>query len=235
MSEVAGVAELERTEQSSRDEVLEVVSRYEWYQSIPLPHGVVTPGRRGSGEQWARLQVSDAQLRGKRVLDIGCNAGFFCFESKRRGADRVMGIDREETRLAAAGDVRQLLGLDVEFRCMDVMDLAAETVGTFDLTFCLAAFQHFTHPFHALQKIADVTEECLVMYLYMLPALSNIPLLYLRNPGRGPWLTEKAARYMLEGCGFRRIELDRAVGTRAWFVTRRWQPSKERVVVKAWK
>jgi len=32
-------------------------------------------------------------LRGKTVLDIGCNAGFYIIEMKRRGADRALGFD----------------------------------------------------------------------------------------------------------------------------------------------
>jgi tRNA (mo5U34)-methyltransferase len=30
------------------------------------------------------------------VLDIGCNAGFYAIEMKRRGADRVVAIDHDE-------------------------------------------------------------------------------------------------------------------------------------------
>jgi tRNA (mo5U34)-methyltransferase len=35
-------------------------------------------------------------LSGKTVLDIGCNAGFYALEMKRRGAARVVGIDSDE-------------------------------------------------------------------------------------------------------------------------------------------
>ncbi len=34
-------------------------------------------------------------LTGKSVLDIGCNAGFYAMELKRRGADRVVGTDSD--------------------------------------------------------------------------------------------------------------------------------------------
>ena len=34
-----------------------------------------------------------ADLTGRSVLDIGCNAGFYSFEMKRRGAARVLGVD----------------------------------------------------------------------------------------------------------------------------------------------
>ena len=37
--------------------------------------------------------ASPADLTGWTVLDIGCNAGFYALEMKRRGADRVVAID----------------------------------------------------------------------------------------------------------------------------------------------
>jgi tRNA (mo5U34)-methyltransferase len=46
-----------------------------------------------------------ADLRGCTVLDIGCNAGFYTFEMKRRGADRVVGIDSDPlSRPGGRGD-----------------------------------------------------------------------------------------------------------------------------------
>ena len=41
-------------------------------------------------------EVLPADLTGKTVLDIGCNGGFYSLEMKRRGADRVVGIDMDE-------------------------------------------------------------------------------------------------------------------------------------------
>src|SRR5215470_2385747 len=41
-----------------------------------------------------------ADLRGKTVLDVGCNAGFYAFEMKRRGAARVVAIDSHPRYLA---------------------------------------------------------------------------------------------------------------------------------------
>jgi tRNA (mo5U34)-methyltransferase len=50
----------------------------EWYHSIELTPGIVTPGR-SPLEAWTRelenLQLPD--LRGKSVLDIGAYDGFF--------------------------------------------------------------------------------------------------------------------------------------------------------------
>jgi 2-polyprenyl-6-hydroxyphenyl methylase/3-demethylubiquinone-9 3-methyltransferase len=41
-------------------------------------------------------------LRGKRVLDYGCGAGLFTAYAARQGAKAIVGVDAEETALAAA-------------------------------------------------------------------------------------------------------------------------------------
>src|SRR3712207_2885382 len=55
-------------------------------------------------------------LSRKSVLDIGCNAGFYSIEMKRRGAKRVLGIDSDERYLAQARFASETLGFsDIEF------------------------------------------------------------------------------------------------------------------------
>lgn len=66
----------------------------EWYHSIQLAPGVVTPGRAplASWEAELRsLQLPD--LQGKSVLDIGAYDGFFSFAAERLGAARVVALD----------------------------------------------------------------------------------------------------------------------------------------------
>ena len=58
------------------------------------------------------------------VLDIGCNAGFYSMEMKRRGADRVLGIDTDARYLRQARFAAEVNGMDVEFRQMAVWDVA---------------------------------------------------------------------------------------------------------------
>lgn len=66
----------------------------EWYHSIELAPGVVTPGR-APLEVWnetlRKLQLPD--LRGKSVLDIGAYDGFFSFAAEKLGAARVVALD----------------------------------------------------------------------------------------------------------------------------------------------
>lgn len=50
-------------------------------------------------------------LRGKRVLDYGCGAGFFVVHAARCGARRVVGVDAEATVLATAAHFLDREGL----------------------------------------------------------------------------------------------------------------------------
>ncbi len=41
-------------------------------------------------------------LKGKRVIDYGCGAGFFSVYAAQSGAAKVVGVDAEESALATA-------------------------------------------------------------------------------------------------------------------------------------
>src|SRR5579875_1338742 len=73
-----------------------------------------------------------ADMNGKSVLDIGCNAGFYSFEMKRRGAARVLGLDTDPGYLRQARFAAEVNGLDVEFRQLAVWQIA-ELGEKFDL------------------------------------------------------------------------------------------------------
>src|ERR1700758_2909937 len=70
-----------------------------WFQNLHLPDGTQTAPHHPLGDyplfKWDAIAPHvPASLDGWKVLDIGCNAGFYCFELALRGA-RVTGIDRE--------------------------------------------------------------------------------------------------------------------------------------------
>lgn len=104
-----------------------------------------------------------ADLRGKTVLDIGCNGGFFSLEMKRRGADRVLGIDFDEAYLAQARFAAEVEGLDVEFRRLSVYDLGA--LGErFDIVFFVGVFYHLRHPLLALDLVHEHAARDLLVF-----------------------------------------------------------------------
>jgi tRNA (mo5U34)-methyltransferase len=93
-------------------------------------------------------------MRGKTVLDIGCNAGFYSLEMKRRGAARVVGIDTEELYLAQARFVAEIEGADIEFHKMSVYEVGA--LGErFDFVIFMGVLYHLRHPLLALDLLYE--------------------------------------------------------------------------------
>jgi tRNA (mo5U34)-methyltransferase len=103
--------------------------------------------------KWKRFEHAiAADLRGKSVLDIGCNGGFYAIEMKRRGAARVLGIDRDERYLAQARFAAEVRGVDVELRRMSVYDVG-HLRERFDLVFFMGVLYHLRYPQLALDLL----------------------------------------------------------------------------------
>lgn len=152
----------------TREELAQQVAAIRWFHRIDLGGGVVTPGVDDTPAKLQRLKLP-ASLAGKSVLDIGAWDGFFSFEAERRGAARVVATDS----YCWSGDgwgtkrgfelARRALGSKVEDREIEVMELAPETVGTFDVVFFFGVLYHLRHPLLALEKVAAVTNGLLVL------------------------------------------------------------------------
>lgn len=101
-------------------------------------------------------------LRGRTVLDVGCNAGFYAIEMKRRGADRVVGVDWDDRYLAQARFAAETSGTTIEFRKLSVYDVAS--LGErFDIVLFMGVLYHLRHPLLALDLLhAHVTRDILV-------------------------------------------------------------------------
>jgi tRNA (mo5U34)-methyltransferase len=103
-----------------------------------------------------------ADLQGKTVLDIGCNAGFYAIEMKKRGADRVVGIDSDERYLAQARYAAGVLNVNIEFHNMSVYEVA-RLQEQFDLVIFMGVLYHLRHPLLALDLLFEnVVKDTLV-------------------------------------------------------------------------
>lgn len=130
----------------------------QWFHNLDL-QGVKTAPHHFLGDypniKWRGFaHAIPRDLRGRTVLDIGCNAGFYSMEMKRRGADRVIGIDSDEGYLAQARFAAQVSGMDIEFRKLDVYDVA-ELGEKFDLVLFLGVLYHLRHPLLALDLLHE--------------------------------------------------------------------------------
>jgi tRNA (mo5U34)-methyltransferase len=143
-----------------------------WFQNIDLGGGVLTAPDHFLGDypafKFARFaDVLPADLEGRAVLDIGCNAGFYSVEMKKRGAGRVLGIDSDERYLAQARLVADTLGYpDIDYRKLSVYDVAA--LGErFDLVIFMGVFYHLRHPLLALDLIREHVAGDLMLFQTM--------------------------------------------------------------------
>lgn len=129
-----------------------------WFHNIDLD-GVATAPDHFLGDypavKWKAFAGAIPQeLRGRTVLDIGCNGGFYSLEMKRRGADRVLGVDFDESYLAQARFAAEIADLDIEFRQLSVYDVAA--LGErFDIVLFMGVLYHLRHPLLALDLVRE--------------------------------------------------------------------------------
>jgi tRNA (mo5U34)-methyltransferase len=170
-----------------------------WFHNIDLGGGVWTAPDHFLGDypgfKFRRFaDAIPANLSGKTVLDIGCNAGFYSLEMKRRGAGRVIGIDRDDHYLEQARFATMTLGLgDIEFRNLSVYDVAA--LGErFDLVIFMGLLYHLRHPLLALDLIREHVAGELMLFQTMQQGSSDILLVPEDHPFHLPGTT-KAPRY----------------------------------------
>jgi SAM-dependent methyltransferase len=158
----------------SRQAMADWVASQDWYQTIDLGGGLQTPGRYDSRQRLADLDLP-ADLAGRSVLDVGCNSGMYCFECKRRGAGRVVGIDLNRRRLAQARALDGYLGLDVDFHEMPLS--GARGLGSFDLVFCFAVVTEIPDLLGSLAELAAVTDGTLFLELALFESSRRYRLL----------------------------------------------------------
>lgn len=148
-----------------------------WWHCIDLGDGLRTKTSSVMGEPIDHPQdrwpvISDclpADLTGKSVLDIGCNAGFFAIEAKRRRAARVLGLEAQRHEIMQAEFVKRVLNLDIQYRQMNIYDVSPATVGTFDVTLALGLLYHCRHLLLAMEILFAVTNELLIVDSSILP------------------------------------------------------------------
>ncbi|HUD95307.1 TIGR04290 family methyltransferase [Sphingobium sp.] len=118
--------------------------------------------------KFARFESAiPADLSGKTVLDIGCNAGFYSIEMKRRGAAEVIGIDSDDRYLAQARFAADTLGFQgISFENLSVYDVG-KLGRRFDIVIFMGVLYHLRHPLLALDLIRQHVAGDLLLFQTM--------------------------------------------------------------------
>lgn len=155
----------------SRDLPASIRSLAPWFHNFRFG-GIETAPEHFLGDyprvKWERFAHALAHdLRGATVLDVGCNAGFYSIEMKRRGADRVLGIDVDPRYLAQARLAAECSKVEIELRQMSVYDIG-QIGERFDLVLFMGVLYHLRHPLLALDLIREHVARDLVVVQSML-------------------------------------------------------------------
>jgi len=149
----------------TREEKLQRIKSRQWYHSIDIEDGLVTPGAHSPADlrrTLERLQLP-VRLDGLSVLDIGAWDGYFSFEAERRGARRVVAYDVVPADYFGFATARDLLGSGVEYVQGSVYDLRKEHVGTFDIVLFAGVLYHLRYPLLALDRIHAICDGYILL------------------------------------------------------------------------
>jgi tRNA (mo5U34)-methyltransferase len=204
------------------EEIRREVAALRWYHRIDLGHGIVTDGLDNTPERLAKIKLPE-DLSGKSVLDVGAWDGFFSFEAERRGARRVVASDYYAWHGLGWGTgkgksgfelARRALDSHVEDIAIDVLDLSVDKVGTFDVVLFLGVLYHVPNPMQALERIAAVTGQMLILETVVdmvglsRPAAAFYPDRELNGDPTNWWgPNPPAVCGMLKSVGFSRVEV----------------------------
>lgn len=147
-----------------------------WHYEIDLGQGLRTPiydaGHRNRHRERKRhffdplVRLCGGSLRGKRVLDLGCNAGFWSLCAIEAGCDFVLGVDGRRMHIEQSNLVFQAKGVSPEryrFDQSDVFDLRWRDAGPFDIVLCLGLLYHVSRPIELLSAMAAANSDLAVI------------------------------------------------------------------------
>jgi SAM-dependent methyltransferase len=112
------------------------------------------------------LRLFGGSLSGMRVLDLGCNAGYWSLLAVQSGCDFVLGIDGRQMHIDPANfvfDVKEIDGSRYEFVEGDVYATDLSEKGPFEITLCLGLLYHVSDPATLIERIGELNTELLVI------------------------------------------------------------------------
>lgn len=210
----------------------------QWYHTLELAPGLVTPGWFDLREVPDRIPFPD-DLRGQRCLDVATFDGFWAYTMEARGAEDVQAIDLLQddswdwpigaapAAVSALSDrknagegfliAREALGSRVERHEQSIYDLHPDRNGTFDFVYVGSLLLHLRDPIAGLQAARSVCRGRLLLldaiHLPLTLRHPRAPVATFDGVGRPWWWKPNRAALlrMVESAGFRVLEHSRPV------------------------
>ena len=140
------------------NDILEKIKKYDFYHRIKLSENITTPGINRKQIHKNIDQIRKLDLKGKKVLDIGCRDGIYSFEAEKMGASEVIAIDNDISKPAVEFLI-PFLNSKVQMHEMNLFDLNEKSFGKFDVIIFPGTLYHLRYPFQALKIITNILKE----------------------------------------------------------------------------
>lgn len=145
-----------------------------WYYRFEFDNGVTTPvpdpGTVNRHRQRRAyffkplLELTGGSLSGRRVLDLGCNAGFWSLQALEAGAEHVLGVDAMQMHVDQANLVFEAKGIDPARYRFQTGNVFEQALGErFDVVLCLGLLDHVAKPVELFELMAATGAEVIVI------------------------------------------------------------------------
>jgi SAM-dependent methyltransferase len=143
-----------------------------WNHSIELAPDVFTtpPNRTSAGKNLVKWDVMRDFLENfdcgrKRILDVGCNDGFFSMKLAESGAD-VTALEANSDRIEKARFVFDVKGISSRINLVEknIYEVSKDELGCFDLILCTGFIHRVPDPYSLLEKLSEMSSTLLVEF-----------------------------------------------------------------------
>lgn len=158
------------------------------------------------GRHFKYLEEKEVDFRGKRILDVGCGAGWFIGAMKEKNPSYRLGIEPSVQRCKEI-ESRKEFDFQVLNGC--VRDFSPNELGTFDLVSLLGVLEHFSDPVAELKACRSFMSHDSYIYVY---THAETPSLFVDMKKRISlvhqlYFTLKTIRTLLKKVGLQIIDL----------------------------
>jgi tRNA (mo5U34)-methyltransferase len=213
-------------------------------------------GKAAIRHQWRKeyffdplMELFGGSLEGMRVLDLGCNQGFWSLCAIEAGCDYVLGIDGRQRHIEQATfvfEVKEIKKDRYDFIASNLFTVEFSRFGNFDVVLCPGLMYHISKHMELIEKISEVNSDVLLIDT-TLATISGSCLRIRQEPTENPGAavdyelvmtpTQEAVRDLVQQFGYSvrllKPHFEAPNGVKNWVDDYRREPPKRRAFICA--